>query len=141
MDFKVSNAKEEQLKKKMDKLGISEKDIEEKFIRSSGKGGQKVNKTSSCVYLKHIPTGIEVKCQKERSQALNRFLARRILTNKIETIKLGKLSEEKKKIEKIRRQKRKRSKRAKEKMLDNKKKQSQKKKSRSYKPSIDELDG
>jgi protein subunit release factor B len=141
MDFKVSNAKEKRLEKKMDKLGISEKDIEEKFIRSSGKGGQKVNKTASCVYLKHLPTGIEVKCQKERSQALNRFLARRILVNKIETIKLGKLSEEKKKIEKIRRQKRKRSKRAKEKMLDNKKKQSQKKKSRSYKPSIDELDG
>jgi protein subunit release factor B len=141
MDFKVSVAKEKRLEKKMDKLGISEKDIEEKFIRASGKGGQKVNKTASCVYLKHLPTGIEVKCQKERSQALNRFLARRILVNKIETIKLGKLSEEKKKIEKIRRQKRKRSKRAKEKMLDNKKKQSQKKKMRSYKPSASELEG
>jgi protein subunit release factor B len=141
MDFKVSAAKEKRLEKKMDKLGISEKDIEEKFIRASGKGGQKVNKTASCVYLKHLPTGIEVKCQKERSQALNRFLARRILVNKIETIKLGKLSEEKKKIEKIRRQKRKRSKRAKEKMLDNKKKQSQKKKMRSYKPSASELEG
>jgi protein subunit release factor B len=141
MDFKVSAAKEKRLEKKMDKLGISEKDIEEKFIRASGKGGQKVNKTASCVYLKHLPSGIEVKCQKERSQALNRFLARRILVNKIETIKLGKLSEEKKKIEKIRRQKRKRSKRAKEKMLDNKKKQSQKKKMRSYKPSASELEG
>lgn len=141
MKFGVSEAKEKKLRKKMRRLGVYEKDLEEKFIRSSGKGGQKVNKTSSCVYLKHIPTGVEVKCQRERSQALNRFLARRILTNKIETIKLGKLSEEKKKIEKIRRQKRKRSKRAKEKMLENKKKQSQKKKMRSYKPSPDELEG
>jgi protein subunit release factor B len=140
MNFGISDAKEKRLEKKMDKLGIYEKDIEEKFIRSSGKGGQKVNKTASCVYLKHLPTGIEVKCQEERTQALNRFLARRILVNKIETIKLGKLSEEKKKIEKIRRQKRKRSKRAKEKMLENKKKTAQKKKMRSYKPSVDEMD-
>ncbi|MDD4183782.1 MAG: peptide chain release factor-like protein, partial [Candidatus Omnitrophica bacterium] len=59
--------------------GIREEDIVEKFIRASGPGGQFVNKTSSCVYLKHIPTGIEVKCQKERSQALNRYAARKIL--------------------------------------------------------------
>jgi len=114
MIFAVSETKEKNLKKKMDKLEVYEKDLQEKFIRSGGKGGQNVNKTSTCVYLKHIPTGIEVKCQRERSQALNRFLARRILVNKIETIKLGKLSEEKKKIEKIKRQKRKRSKRARE---------------------------
>ena len=87
------------------------------FILSSKKGGQKVNKTSSCVYLKHAPTGIEVKCQEERSQALNRFLARRILTDKIESLVLGRESEEEKRYEKIRRQKRKRSRRAKEKML------------------------
>jgi protein subunit release factor B len=141
MNFGISEAKEEKLKKKMDKLGIYEKDLKEKFVRSGGKGGQNVNKTSTCVYLKHIPTGIEVKCQEERTQALNRFLARRILVNKIETIKLGELSEEKKKIEKIRRQKRKRSKRAKEKMLENKKKISQKKKIRTYRPSEDEFEG
>ena len=123
----------------MQRLGIHEEDIEERFIRSSGKGGQKVNKTSTCVYLRHIPTAIKVKCQQERSQALNRFLARRILTNKIETLKLGRLSEERKRIEKIRRQKRKRSKRAKEKMLRLKAKRAEKKKLRSFRPHLDEL--
>lgn len=127
----ISTTKKEILKKKMQELGIYEKDLREKFIRSQGKGGQNVNKTSTCVYLKHGPTGLEVKCQRERSQNLNRFLARRILVNKIETLILGKLSEERKKIEKIRRQKRKRSKRAKEKMLEYKAKRSQKKKERS----------
>jgi len=68
----------------MEELGILEKDIEEKFVRSSGHGGQNVNKTSTCVYLKHIPTGIEVKCMKDRSQSINRFLARRELIKKIE---------------------------------------------------------
>lgn len=130
----ISKTKQDALDKKMQQLGINERDIEEKFIRSSGKGGQKVNKTSSCVYLKHIPTGIEVKCQRERSQTLNRFLARRILTNKIEEIKRAELSEKRKKIEKIRRQKRKRSRRAKEKILALKAKRSQKKKDRSYNP-------
>ncbi|MBU4343603.1 MAG: peptide chain release factor-like protein, partial [Candidatus Omnitrophica bacterium] len=71
MVFSVSTGKEAALKTKMALLGIKEADLEEKFIRSSGKGGQKVNKSSTCVYLKHKPTGIEVKCQKERSQVLN----------------------------------------------------------------------
>jgi len=123
--------KQELLEQKMKKLGISETDIVEQFIRSGGHGGQKLNKTSSCVYLKHIPTGIEVKCQKERTQSINRFIARRILADKIETIKLGKLSSEQQRIEKIRRQKRKRSKRSKEKMLQSKKFNSQKKALRS----------
>jgi len=127
MVFSVSTDKEAALKTKMTLLGIKEVDLEEKFIRSSGKGGQKVNKSSTCVYLKHKPTGIEVKCQKERSQGLNRFLARRILVNKIESLILGKKAEEQRKIEKIRRQKRKRSKRAKEKMLRYKKMRSEKK--------------
>jgi protein subunit release factor B len=130
--FGVSEKKEDALLEKMEKLGIFEKDIVEKFVRSSGRGGQKVNKTSTCVYLKHIPTNIEVKCQEERSQAINRFLARRILTDKIEALVLKKKSEEQQKIEKIRRQKRKRSKRAKMKMLDDKKKHSQKKESRRF---------
>ena len=130
--FGVTHKKEEELYSKMKSLSIFEEDIEEKFIKSSGRGGQNVNKTSSCVYLKHKPSGIEVKCQRERSQVLNRFFARRILVNKIETLVLGELSEERKRIEKIRRQKRKRSKRAKEKMLNNKAKKSQKKKDRSY---------
>jgi len=119
--------KEEALKVKMASLGIREADIKELFILSSKPGGQKVNKTSACVYLKHIPTGTEVKCQQARSQALNRFLARRILADKIESLILGQESEEQKRYEKIRRQKRRRSRRAKEKMLKGKKLHSEKK--------------
>jgi len=127
MKYGVSTRKENDLKEKMRRFGIKESDITESFIRASGRGGQNVNKVSTCVYLKHNPTKIEVKCKKERTQALNRFFARRILTEKIETLILGKASAEKKRIEKLRRQKRKRSKRAKDKMLVEKKKQAQKK--------------
>ena len=130
MTFSVGRSKMDALKAKMDSLGIKEEDLAEKFILGSGKGGQKVNKTSSCVYLKHRLTGIEVKCQKERSQVMNRFLARRILVNKVESLVLGRRSEERKRIEKIRRRKRRRSRRAKEKMLAFKKMHSEKKKLR-----------
>lgn len=127
MRFNVGIDKEEALMARMASLGIREADIRESFVLSSKKGGQKVNKTSACVYLKHIPTGIEVKCQQERSQALNRFLARRILADKIESQILGRESEIEKKREKIRRQKRRRSRRAKEKMLSDKRLHSEKK--------------
>ncbi|MHC4124634.1 MAG: peptide chain release factor family protein [Planctomycetota bacterium] len=130
MLFSVRRDKEAALKTKMALLGIKEVDLEEKFIRSSKSGGQKVNKSSTCVYLKHKPTGIALKCQKERSQGLNRFLARRILVNKIESLILGKKRDVQRKIEKIRLEKRKRSKRAKEKMLRYKKMRSEKKKLR-----------
>ena len=130
MRFGISETKNTALKAKMHLLGIRESDIHEKFIRASKKGGQKVNKTSSCVYLKHVPTGFEVKCQRERSQSLNRFLARRILVNKIESLILGREAKEQKRISKIRRQKRKRSRRAKEKMLRLKKMRSETKKLR-----------
>ena len=126
----VSDNKTRILREKMHRFNIKESDIIEDFIRSGGPGGQNVNKTSTCVYLKHIPTNIEVKCQKSRSQALNRFFARQILVNKIETLVLGRQSEERKRIEKIRRQKRKRSKRAKEKMLKSKRHISDKKRLR-----------
>lgn len=119
--------KEKALSKKMDRLGVKEEDIAESFIRAKGPGGQNVNKVSTCVYLKHIPTGIEVKCQRERSQALNRYIARQILLKKIETFILGKLSEERRRIEKIRRQKRRRSRRAKLKNLELKRRRAQKK--------------
>ena len=137
MDIKLGITKEKitALNTRMQTLNIKETDITERFIRASGPGGQKVNKTATCVYLKHIPSGIEVKCQKERSQALNRFFARRILIEKIEKIKLGKLAAAQQKIEKIKRQKRKRSKRAKEKMLRSKKIQSEKKQLRT-KPTL-----
>jgi len=132
MKFSVGRDKEESLKAKMDSLGIQESDLEEKFICSGKKGGQNVNKTSTCVYLKYKPMSIEVKCQKERSQAMNRFFARRVLVNKAESIILGMKADEQKRIEKIRRQKRKRSKRAKEKMLSYKKMRSEKKELRRF---------
>ncbi|NQT30596.1 MAG: peptide chain release factor-like protein [Candidatus Saganbacteria bacterium] len=125
--FSTNPQKQKHLEQQLERLGIKDKEVIEKFIRSSGPGGQKVNKSSTCVYLKHIPTGIEVKMAKNRSQALNRFLAWRLLARKIEERKLGEKSEEKKRIEKIRRQKRKRSKRSKEKMLRQKKLRSHKK--------------
>jgi len=127
MKFNVAKAKEENLKQRMLALNIREHDIEEKFILSSGKGGQNVNKVSTAVYIKHKPSGIEVKCQSQRSQVLNRFLARKRLTDKIEEVIKGRQSERKKKIAKIKRQKRKRSKRAKEKLLEYKKIRSKKK--------------
>jgi len=129
--FSVSEGKEKALLEKFKELHIREEDIAETFIRSSGKGGQHVNKTSTCVYLKHLPTGIEVKCQQERSQSLNRYRARVVLAKKIEQLVKGRESEETQRIEKLRRQKRKPSKRAKEKMLSDKKIVSEKKKLRS----------
>lgn len=125
--FGVSREKEAALKARMARFGIRESDIEEYFIRSRGPGGQNVNKTSTGVYLKHLPTGIDVKAMSDRSQVLNRYAARKILVSKIETIIMGRESEERKRIEKIRRQKRKRSKRAKEKMLKEKRIKSEKK--------------
>jgi len=82
--FPISSDKEKQLLVRMQALGVREQDIDEQFVRSSGAGGQNVNKVSSCVVLHHRPSGIRVKCQKERSQGLNRFLARRLLLDKIE---------------------------------------------------------
>lgn len=123
----VSSEKEKMLQDRMKRLGVAETDLEETFIRSSGPGGQKVNKSSSCVYLRHLPTGLSVKCQKERSQSLNRFLARRLLLDKIEIQQKGLMAEARQTIEKIRRQKRKRSKRAKEKILTDKHQQAEKK--------------
>jgi len=125
--FTVSSEKERALLERMASLGVAESDLRETFVRSSGPGGQKVNKTSSCVQLVHIPTGLSVKCQRERSQALNRFLARRLLLDRIEKLQKGVVEAEKDRVEKIRRQKRKRSKRAKEKMLEGKRRQSEKK--------------
>ncbi len=117
----IRQEKWDELRRKMTDLGIVEDDLIEKFILGSGRGGQNLQKTSSCVYLKHVPTGIEIKCQRERSRDMNRYFARKELCEKIETqvfkIKTAKVHE----IEKKRRQKRKRSKRAQQKVLENKK--------------------
>lgn len=98
-------------------LQINPADISEDFIRGSGKGGQKINKTSSCVLLRHQPTGIEVRCQKHREQSNNRLSAYKLLILKIEEKIKGVRSDRAHEIHKLRKQKRKRSKRAKEKIL------------------------
>jgi len=125
--FPISSGKEKQLLERMQALGVREQDIDEQFIRSSGAGGQNVNKVSSCVVLHHRPTDIRVRCQKERSQALNRYLARRLLLDKIEAAIKGRASDEAQRIAKIRRQKRRRSRRAKVRLLADKRHQGDKK--------------
>lgn len=119
--------KMEELQKRMESLGVTEDAFHETFVRSSGPGGQKVNKTSSCVYLVHLPTGLSVKCQQERSQTLNRLLARRLILDRIERLHTGMVAAQKMKEEKIRRQKRRRSRRAQEKILSDKRMVSKKK--------------
>ncbi|MFH1957728.1 MAG: peptide chain release factor-like protein [bacterium] len=133
----VTDKKIKDLDGRMKKLNIREDDIVEKFTRGSGKGGQKINKTSSCVYIKHIPTGISVKCSSDRAQSVNRFLARRILTDKIDSLRNKAVSDLQKKIYKMRKQKRKRSKKAKEKILRLKRIVSEKKALR-VKPKLDD---
>jgi protein subunit release factor B len=126
-DFPVSPRTAAELLADFARLGLKEEDLDEQFIRSGGHGGQNVNKVSTCVVLVHKPTGIIVRCQQERTQGLNRFLARRLLVDKIAEKIEGALSKKKSEAEKIRRQKRKRSKRAKQKMLENKRFHGQKK--------------
>ncbi len=111
-------------------LGVVEADLQETFVRSGGHGGQNVNKLATCVMLTHRPTGLQIKCQTTRHQALNRFLARTLLLDKIEQLQKGRVAAEQARIAKIRRQKRKRSRRAKERMLADKSRHSEKKAAR-----------
>lgn len=123
----ITQDKWEKLYERMAALGIREEDLTENFIRGSGSGGQKINKTSSCVQLHHALSGTEIKCQSSRLQSSNRFFARRDLCDKLEEQKLGAQSKRQQEQEKIRRQKRRRSRRAKNRMLEGKHKQSDKK--------------
>lgn len=113
----VSPSKQRSLERRMRELGIREEDIEERFVRGSGRGGQKINKTSSCVQLLHRPTGIDVRCGRERSQAMNRFLARRELCERVAARVHGEKTRRQQEAEKERRRKRRRSRRQKQRML------------------------
>lgn len=68
---------------------ILETDITESFLKGTGPGGQKINKTSSAVQLKHLPTGLVIKCQETRSRSQNRKIARRILAERVELLLMG----------------------------------------------------
>jgi protein subunit release factor B len=105
------------LKERMSALGIRESDMEERFVRARGRGGQKLNKTSSCVHLRHVPSGIEVKCDRTRSREANRFFARRLLADRLEQAALGKDSSLGKKASRIRKQKARRHRRSVKKTL------------------------
>jgi peptide chain release factor len=122
--------KARQLEERLARLGVRPEDLDESFIHSGGKGGQNVNKVATCVVLVHRPTGIAVKCQRERSQGANRLVARRMLAEKIEERQLGAASKRQQDAERIRRQKRRRSRRSKNRMLRDKHAQADKKSSR-----------
>jgi len=122
--------KARELEQRLARLGVRPEDLDETFVHSGGKGGQNVNKVATCVVLVHRPTGIAVKCQRERSQGANRLVARRMLADKIEEMRFGAASKRQQEAERIRRQKRRRSRRAKHKMLRDKHAQSEKKASR-----------
>ena len=126
-DFPVSAEKVAALYADFLRLGMKEEDLDEQFIRSGGNGGQNVNKVSTCAVIVHRPSGLMVRCQQERSQGLNRFLARRLLADKVAEKITGEISKKRAESEKVRRQKRKRSRRAKQKMLENKRFHGQKK--------------
>jgi len=125
--FPVSPEKEAALVARLTALGIREDDLVERFVRSGGKGGQNVNKVATCVMLRHVPTGIAIKCQDARTQAMNRFLARRRLADELEARIRGAASAREQEIQRIRRQKRRRSRRAQERVLAGKRAQAEKK--------------
>ncbi len=116
----IRPSKWDSLHEEMEKYQIYEDDLVEKFILGSGSGGQKINKTNSCVYIKHLPTGFEVKCQKTRSREQNRFHARRELVEKVKGEIFHEETKRKKEADKVRKQKKRRSRKSKEKMLEEK---------------------
>ncbi len=132
--FPVSSDKEAELVARLARVGVVEDDLHETFVRASGPGGQNVNKTSTAVQLRHLPSGIEVRSQEARSQGLNRYYARKKLAELLEARLLGERSAREQAIFKLRKQKRKRSKRAKEKVLAHKHHQARKKAERGRGP-------
>ena len=129
-DAKTIPDKEAQILRRMETLGVLESDVRQTFVRSGGHGGQNVNKTSTCVMLTHLPTGLQVKCQTTRQQAVNRLIARNLLLDKIESARRERFTAARSEKEKLRRQKRGRSRGAKERILANKSHNSSKKKLR-----------
>lgn len=116
--FSVTSKKEDELRRRMAECGLEENDLAEKFIRSGGPGGQHVNRTATCVYLKHTPTGLEVKMQQARSQSLNRFYARRRMCELLEAADPARTTPQDLKRAKIRKQKARRRRRTKSKQED-----------------------
>ncbi|WP_298624596.1 peptide chain release factor-like protein [uncultured Legionella sp.] len=116
----VGKDKWDRLRAWMKQLEIIEDELIEKFITGSGSGGQKLHKTSSSVYLKHVPSGIEVKCQESRSREDNRYYARIRLCEKLHTTVSDEKTKDQQRREKLKRQKKRRSRRSKQKMLDEK---------------------
>ncbi len=127
MQSPLTAEKSAALAQRMTALGISENDLLEKFVRGSGAGGQKINKTSNCVFLKHLPTGVCIKCQLDRSREMNRFLARRELCDQLDAIREGRAVAKTQAIEKMRRTNRPRSRNSKRRSVADKRNQSQKK--------------
>jgi protein subunit release factor B len=126
-DNTLGSDKEAKLRQRMAELGIREEDLTEKFVQGSGPGGQKINKTASCVCLAYPAAGIDVKCQRTRSLALNRYCARWEVCERIAERVAGEKSRRQQEAEKIRRQKRRRSRRQQARMLDDKRKHGEKK--------------
>jgi protein subunit release factor B len=112
---------EASLRARFGSLGVRPEDIEERFVRGAGAGGQKINKTSSTVWLQHRPTGVEVRCQRERSQTVNRLLAWTELAGKLEWRRQEATNQVQAARELVRRQKRQKSRGQKARMMEGKK--------------------
>ena len=128
----MNSDKEAKLQARMIELGIAEEALGEKFVQGGGPGGQKINKTASCVMLSHPGSGIVVKCQRTRSLTLNRYYARWELCERLAERIYGEQSQRQQEREKIRRQKRRRSRRQKARMLADKRHHSAKKTERRW---------
>ena len=114
----ISKEKWDKLAERMEALHITEAELIEKFILGSGKGGQKLQKTASTVYLKHLPSGIEIKCQYSRRRDDNRYFARERICEKLHSIISDEKTKEQQRVETLKRQKKRRSRRGKQKTLD-----------------------